>query len=128
MDPNVAVDAPLENRPGVPMERSPAAPEPFAPREIPPQERRVEVLVEPEHDLTPVFGTAAPPHGISGAIRRAAYTFPDYRVRRWLLLLLADRLESQEARIARVMRSPVAWIGGGLVLAAGAASLFARRR
>src|SRR5690606_2566245 len=32
---------------------------------------------------TPVFGTAAPPHGPSGAVRRLAYRYPDHLVRHW---------------------------------------------
>ena len=34
--------------------------------------------VEIDH-LTPVFGTAQPPRGLSGVLRRAAYGIPDTR-------------------------------------------------
>ncbi len=40
---------------------------------------------------TPVFSTALPPKGASGALRRAAYRVPDHHVSHWLLLLVADR-------------------------------------
>jgi hypothetical protein len=49
-----------------------------------------------EHGLlTPVFGTACPPHGLSGGIRRYAYKrFSEARAAHWLLLMLADRVDS----------------------------------
>lgn len=127
MDPTIAVDAPLENRPGVPMEKTPPAPEPFAPRDLPRQLPRVEVLVEPGRGLTPVYGTAAPPKGLAGAVRRIAYACPDYRARRWLLLLFADRLDAGEARLERLARNPLAWVAAALALTAGAAALVRRR-
>jgi hypothetical protein len=42
---------------------------------------------------TPVFSSANPPRGVSGLIRRLAYRSPDYRPQRWLLLVLADRVD-----------------------------------
>jgi hypothetical protein len=54
----------------------------------------------PEHKfLTPVFGTAQPPRGLSGAIRRYAYTFSEGRLTHWLLLIGADRVDVLENRI-----------------------------
>lgn len=52
-----------------------------------------------EHErLTPVFGTAQPLHGLSGAIRRLAYArFSEGRAAHWLLLVLGDRVESTGA-------------------------------
>jgi len=49
-----------------------------------------------EHaDLTPVFGTAQPLHGVSGAIRRYAYErFSEGRAAHWLLLMAGDRVET----------------------------------
>jgi hypothetical protein len=48
-----------------------------------------------EHaDLTPVFGTAQPLKGVSGAIRRLAYErFSEARTAHWLLLMAGDRVE-----------------------------------
>jgi hypothetical protein len=44
--------------------------------------------------VTPVFGTAQPLHGLSGAIRRLAYRrFSEARTAHWLLLVAADRVE-----------------------------------
>src|SRR5690606_24450084 len=49
-----------------------------------------------EHaDLTPVFGTAQPLHGVSGQIRRLAYErFSEARAAHWLLLLAGDRVDA----------------------------------
>jgi hypothetical protein len=51
-----------------------------------------------EHEfLTPVFGTAQPPSGISGAIRKYSYaTYSEGRAAHWLLLVLADRVDAWE--------------------------------
>jgi hypothetical protein len=48
-----------------------------------------------EHaDLTPVFGTAQPLKGVSGAIRRLAYDrYSEARTAHWLLLMAGDRVE-----------------------------------
>jgi hypothetical protein len=53
-------------------------------------------LVEPEGVRAPVFGTAQPPRGLSGALRRRAYAIPEHRARHWALLLLADRVDVVE--------------------------------
>ncbi|WP_138759191.1 hypothetical protein [Modestobacter altitudinis] len=45
--------------------------------------------------VTPVFGTAQPLHGLSGAIRRLAYArFSEARLAHWLLLVLGDRVDA----------------------------------
>jgi hypothetical protein len=49
--------------------------------------------------LTPVFGTAQPLRGLSGAIRRYAYTFSEGHTRHWLLLMAGDRVDVLESRI-----------------------------
>jgi hypothetical protein len=55
-----------------------------------PRERSIE-----HKFLTPVFGTSCPPHGVSGLIRRYAYkTYSEARAAHWLLLLVADRIDS----------------------------------
>jgi hypothetical protein len=57
-----------------------------------PRERSVE-----HRFLTPVFGTAQPPTGISGAIRRYSYDkYSEGRAAHWLLLMLADRVDAWE--------------------------------
>lgn len=50
--------------------------------------------------LPPVFGTAQPLHGVSGAIRRFAYdNLSETKNTRWLLLVLGDRVESVGAHL-----------------------------
>ena len=49
--------------------------------------------------LTPVFGTSAPPSGVSGLIRKGAYRFSENDLRRWLMLLFADRVNVVEGII-----------------------------
>ena len=45
--------------------------------------------------LTPVFGTSAPLHGVSGRIRRFAYErFSEARAAHWLILIAADRVDA----------------------------------
>ena len=45
--------------------------------------------------VTPVFGTAQPLHGVSGAIRRLAYArFSEGRLAHWLLLIAGDRVDA----------------------------------
>ena len=58
--------------------------------------------------LTPVFSSAVPPRGVSGALRRLAYRIPDYRARRWLLLMIADRIDVVEHRPGRLIGAFVA--------------------
>lgn len=44
--------------------------------------------------LTPVFGTARPTRGLPSMLRAAGYRYPSHDARRWLFLLLGDRVES----------------------------------
>jgi hypothetical protein len=60
-----------------------------------PRERSV------EHErLTPVFGTAQPLHGLSGALRRYAYArYSEAQIAHWLLLVVGDRVEAVGAHV-----------------------------
>jgi hypothetical protein len=50
--------------------------------------------------LPPVYGTAQPLHGLSGAIRRAAYArYSEARLAHWLLLIAGDRVEAFGANL-----------------------------
>ncbi len=93
--PGWGVDRRPELRPGVPMEMPPRAAQAPAPPE--------QAVVEPPlpksaslERMTPVFGTAVPPRGLSGLLRRAAYRIPEHRPSHWLLLLLSDRVDVVE--------------------------------
>jgi hypothetical protein len=62
------------------------------------QKKTVEILQSTEHLRRPaVFGTVAPPSGLSGAIRRQAFKYSENMLRHWLLLLMADRVDALEA-------------------------------
>lgn len=54
--------------------------------------------------VTPVFGTACPPKGLSGMIRRYAYTKSEAKTSHWTLLVLADRIDVIESRITGLLR------------------------
>lgn len=100
-------DLPRENRPAVPMERTP--PRLDVPWSDPPpqQPMTVEVLksVErPDHSRT--FGTRLPPKGLSGAIRRAAFRRSENDIGHWLLLIAADRVDVVEGLCEDARRSP----------------------
>ncbi len=90
-------DLDRKNRPAVPMEHSPPRLEgaPIAPPSQQPE--RVEVFVSPERPgITPLFGTAEPPSGLSGVLRRLAYKMTENDIRHFMLLLLADRVNMVE--------------------------------
>ncbi len=90
-------DLDRKNRPAVPMEHSPPRLEgaPIAPPSQQPE--RMEVFVSPERPhITPLFGTGAPPAGLSGMLRRAAYKMTENDIRHFMLLLLADRINVVE--------------------------------
>ena len=60
-----------------------------------PRERSVEHAF-----LTPVFGTAQPPKGLSGAVRKLSYArYSEGRAAHWLLLVLADRVDAVEEHL-----------------------------
>lgn len=63
-----------------------------------PRERSIE-----HRFLTPVFGTAQPLRGLSGAIRRSAYRFSEGRAAHWLILLLGDRVDVLESRATALL-------------------------
>lgn len=54
--------------------------------------------------LTPVFGTVQPLRGVSGAIRRYAYTFSEGQTAHWLLLIAGDRVDVLESRIGAILQ------------------------
>jgi hypothetical protein len=90
-------DLDRKDRPAVPMERTPPRfiPEPVG--RLPQQPQKVEVLVSTERPgITPIFGTAQPPKGLSGMLRRVAFNWSENDLRHWLLLLAADRINVVE--------------------------------
>lgn len=86
-----------KDRPGVPMERTPPRYTPANMNTPPAQEQHVEVLVSNERPgITQLHGTAQPPAGLSGMLRRAAFKFSENDIRHWLILLGADRINVVE--------------------------------
>lgn len=102
--PGWGVDLDPKTRPAVPKEKfnpNTGAHWDFPERQVPRWARER----SPEHKfLTPVFGTACPPHGISGAIRRYAYRYSEGRASHWLLLMLADRVDVLETNLTDLFR------------------------
>lgn len=86
-------------RPAVPMERTP--PRLDVPWQAPARQAHgVKVFHSNERPgLTPVFGTSAPPSGVSGLIRAGAFRFSENDLRHWLMLLFADRVNVVEGII-----------------------------
>jgi hypothetical protein len=114
------VDRDMSRRPGVPMLRTPQA----WPNSIFPPQQQPGVPAAPLHGRTnkpmpPVFGTSTPLHGLSGAVRRLAYRYPDHKPRHWLLALLGDRVDSWTHRARKY---------GPMVVPAAAAFLYFRGR
>jgi len=95
--PGWGVDLDPQARPGYPKERTP--PRFIAPHwdDIEHQPRTVKVFHSTERPgLTPVFGTAQPPSGVSGMIRAGAFRYSENDLRHWLMLLFADRVNVVE--------------------------------
>ena len=108
------VDRRLEDRPGVPKEADPPHVVGNAHWSSPERQNTERgSLVSPTRPLTPVYSSANPPRGLSGVIRRAAYHYPEYKPRRWLMLMLADRVDALEHNVPRT-----AWLLGGVGAAA----------
>ena len=97
--PGWGVDLDPADRPSYPKEREePTGAHwdlPEQQEETYPRERSIEHM-----RLTPVFGTMAPLHGLSGAIRRYSYErFSEARAAHWLLLIAGDRVDAWGAHL-----------------------------
>jgi hypothetical protein len=114
--PGWGVDLNPRDRPAVPKERfDPAATGAhwyFPERQV---ERYPREKSSEHKFLTPVFGTSCPPKGLSGVIRRYAYTLSEGRSSHWLLLVLADRVDVVESSVEALLRghpdNPIAETG-----------------
>ncbi|HEX7118864.1 MAG TPA: hypothetical protein VF212_08760 [Longimicrobiales bacterium] len=114
----LGIDQALERRPGVPMESEPRI-DTGAHWRIPERmpERRLHLRRKGLSRLTPVYGTAQPPRGVSGVMRRVAYRIPEHYARHWALLLAADRVDVLEGRLGealgrRLQATPLAPLSG----------------
>jgi hypothetical protein len=94
-----------------------------------PRERSIE-----HKFLTPVFGTAQPPTGVSGAIRKLSYRrYSEGRLAHWMLLILADRVDAWENHLMSFLTlrpdNPITETGVlGEFKRHGLSSRFGRRR
>lgn len=104
----IGIDGSQEARPGVPMEAEPRIAAGVHWRRPERQWVRKKHFKRRGLDqLTPVFGNAVPPRGVSGVMRRVAYMIPENRARHWGLLLLADRVDVLEGRLGRLLARPL---------------------
>lgn len=100
------IDADPRNEPTYPMKNYTGDDHQRLNWERPPlQPATVEVLHSNERPtLTAVFGTSSPPSGLSGALRRYAFTFSESEYGHWLPLLLADRINVVEGIVDDLKR------------------------
>ena len=74
----------------------------------PQQTQTVEILHSNERpNLTRVFGTSAPPSGLSGKIRRYAFKHSEGEWSHWLPLILADRINMIEGIVDDLKRGHI---------------------
>lgn len=111
------VDRDYARRPGVPSHREP---------QLWPNAREDIVRMDParsaplkhgrsNREWPPVFGTVCQPKGLSGLVRKFAYSFPDHKPQHWLLKMLGDRVDSFEHRLARLAPLVLPLVAAGLV-------------
>lgn len=95
------IDADRQNDPTYPMKKRTNEEQEGYSWERPPQQPvDIEILKSVERpNITAVFGTATPPSGLSGAIRRQAYKKSESSYGRWLPLVLADRIGVYEGML-----------------------------
>ena len=77
----------------------------------------IEVLHSNERpNVSAVFGTVAPPSGVSGAIRRFAFRYSEGSWNHWLSLLLADRVNMIEGIVDDIAHGifPNIWAEKGM--------------
>jgi len=103
------IDADPRNEPTYPMKNYTGDDHQRLNWERPPlQTATVEVLQSTERpSLTAVFGTSSPPTGLSGVIRRYAFTFSESEYGHWLPLLLADRINVVEGIVDDLKRGHI---------------------
>jgi len=86
-----------KDRPGIPREANQQNVLSAEWAEIPKQKRMVKVYKTLERsEITPVFGSTCPPSGLSGKMRDAAFLYSEDKIRHWMLLLFADRVNMVE--------------------------------
>ena len=96
------IDADPKNDPTYPMKNRNNGEHAGYSWERPPQQPiNVEVLHSNERpNVSATFGTAVPPSGLSGMIRREAFNFSENSYGHWLPLMLADRINMVEGVVS----------------------------
>ncbi|MCP3140458.1 hypothetical protein [Pyxidicoccus xibeiensis] len=122
------VDLDPARRPGVPMEREP---QPFPNTRYPPERQRG-VPASPMHgrsnkEMPAVFGTSTPLRGLSGAVRKFAYRYPDHYPSHWLLKMLGDRVDSWTYHAKKYLPFALPLAGIAYIVAARASESEPRR-
>jgi hypothetical protein len=99
--PGWGIDADPQNNPTYPMKHWTGDDHNRLNYEKPPQQDKdMEVLKSIERPgITAVFGTAVPPSGLSGMIRRFAFRYSESTYSHWVPLILADRINVIEGYI-----------------------------
>ena len=110
------VDADPKNDPTYPMKRRNDGEQKGYTWERPSQQpETVEILHSNERpNLPAVFGTVSPPKGLSGKLRRYAFTYSESSYGHWLPLMLADRVGAVEGILNDLGRGHVPNIPGEL--------------
>lgn len=93
--PGWGIDADPKNNPTYPIKHYNGADhERIHYRKPPRQKETVEILKSIERPaLSSVFGTSAPPAGLSGAVRRFAFRYSESTYLHWVPLVMADRMD-----------------------------------
>jgi hypothetical protein len=104
--PGWGVDADEENDPTYPMKhRSEAAHKGMNYERVVQQPQDVEILHSIERPgVTRVFGTTAPPSGLSGKLRRHAFKYSEATAKHWMTLVLADKVNVVEGIVDDLRR------------------------
>ena len=95
------IDADPENDPTYPMKNWTGADHQRLNYERAPQQPQHEEILQSieRPEITRVFGTSAPPSGLSGMLRRYAFKFSEGSSAHWMTLILADRVNAVEGVI-----------------------------
>jgi hypothetical protein len=103
------IDADPKNDPTYPMKHRTDEEQKGYTWERPPQQPiTVEILHSNERpNVSAVFGTASPPSGLSGMLRRYAFKYSESSYGHWLPLLLADRVNEVEGIIDDIKQGHV---------------------
>lgn len=107
--PGLGMDADPENEPTYPMKNYTGDDHHRSdyPRSAP-QPKDVEILMSTERPkISAVFGNTVPPSGLSGKIRRYAFSHSEDRYRHWLPLILADRINVVEGIVSDIKKGHV---------------------